>query len=147
MSEAKDCTLYLGVYVAERALSRFFDRIERMPFGNPGFDFVCGKGFKIDVKSACLRKHSGQSDLWQFAIKRNKVPKFFLCLAFDNRENLEPLYVWLIPGEIVNGHRLISIANTEKSRARYSAYQQPLDRVNACCSEMRAGATVVEGLL
>jgi hypothetical protein len=142
MSEAKDCSMYLGVYVAERALSRFFDHIERMPMCNPGFDFLCGRGYKIDVKSACLREQSRGSAKWQFYIGRNEAADYFLCLAFDNRENLEPKYVWLIPGKIVNNHALISISDTEKSRARFSAYLQPLDRVNACCEQMRGGEKV-----
>ena len=135
MADAKDCSLYLGVYVAERALSKFFDHIERMPYGNPGYDFICGKGFKIDVKSACRCKQVGRSDGWGFHIRRNCVADYFLCLAFDDRESLAPEHVWLIPGSVLN--HLSSAVITESRLAKWSAYEQPLNRVEACCSIMR----------
>ena len=133
MAEARDCAAFLGVFVAERALSRFFDHIERMPYGNPGYDFICGKGFKIDVKSSC--KQVGRSDGWGFHIRRNCVADYFLCLAFDDRESLRPEHVWLIPGSVLN--HLSGIFIAESRLVKWSAYEQPLNRVEACCSIMR----------
>ena len=68
------CGAYLGIHIAERILSRIFKDVEVMPNGNPGYDFICNHGKKIDVKSACSIKgyHS-----WGFAIRCNIVADYF----------------------------------------------------------------------
>lgn len=137
MEEAKDSGQYLGIYVAERVLSKFFDNISRMPINNPGYDYVCGRGFKIDVKSACVRKPKNRNPRWEFRIGKNKTADYFLCLAFDNREDLNPVHVWLIPGDIVNTKSHISVYITEYDNSKWKKYERPIDRVIACCSELR----------
>jgi hypothetical protein len=134
LNEAKDCGPYLGIVVAERALSKFFDHIERMPYSNPGYDFICGKGFKIDVKSACLCHNP---EKWGFHINKNQEADYFLCIAFDNRVDLTPLHVWLIPGNKINHLVGIGIYDSRRSFEKWSTYEQPIDKVIACCSEMR----------
>jgi hypothetical protein len=136
LAEATDIGMYLGVYVAERALSKFFDNIIRMPLTNPGYDFLCGKGFKIDVKSACRDQRSKNSRIWNFQIKKNAVPDYFLCIAFDNRESLTPEHVWLIPSKIIA--HLTHFIVADSTRSKWSEYEKPLDRVLSCCREMRA---------
>jgi len=135
MKENKNCTQYLGIYIAERILSKVFKDVIRMPNNNPGFDFICSKGFKVDVKSACLKgdKYKG----WTFVIKRNKIADYFLCLAFDDRESLNPMHVWLIPGKEVNMHGFIQITNTEKSINNRSKYEQSINKVMECCNTLR----------
>jgi hypothetical protein len=140
MSEAKYSALYLGIVVAERALSKMFDNITRMPPTNPGYDFVCGKGFKIDCKSACLYKRKGQSPAWHFQLDLNKIADYFLCLAFDSRDNLVPMHVWLIPGSDVNTKWGFNIYNTTESLSKWSEYEKPLDRVVSCCNTMKMEA-------
>jgi hypothetical protein len=110
MEESPSCSAFLGVAVAEVALSRFFDNIKRAPYSNPGFDFICGKGFKIDVKSSCERVVSRKYSRWVFSIRHNRVADYFLCLAFDDRELLTPKHVWLIPGSSVSDREMLSIS-------------------------------------
>lgn len=144
MVEAKDCSSYLGIVVAEQALSKFFENITRMPNNNPGFDFLCGKGFKIDVKSSTLhnRKTSKNSHpCWQFHIKENKIADYFLLLAFNDRKNLEPQHVWLIPGNTINKRYEVAIFNVEESLEKWSKYEKPLDKVIACCNKIREEMT------
>lgn len=43
LEDAPDCSSYLGVYVAERILSYYFEDITRMPYGHIGYDFICKK--------------------------------------------------------------------------------------------------------
>lgn len=138
MSEAKDCSQYLGIHVAERALSKFFDHIERMPYGNPGYDFICGKGFKIDVKSSCRHKQLGKSDKWIYVINKNQIADYFLCIGFDNRASLNPEHVWLIPSDRINMRIGIGISDNPKVYKKWSIYEKPLDRVLSCCATMRA---------
>lgn len=90
----KYCSMYLGVYIAENVLSDIFENVRWMDFGNKGYDFVCDREYKIDVKSTCNEEHS-----WRFIIKKNKIADYFLMIAFDNRENLKPLHIWLIKGD------------------------------------------------
>lgn len=133
MQDNKKCPVFLGVHIAERALSKFFDHIERMPYGNKGYDFLCGKGYKIDVKSSCIAKFGG----WMFTVSKNKTADYFLCLAFDNRDSLNPLHVWLIPGNVVNNRMLIQIPNNFQALEKYSKYERSTDNVIACCTAMK----------
>ena len=137
LGEAKECAPYLGVYVAERALSKFFDNITRMPFGNPGYDFLCGKGFKIDVKSSCMRKGKTPARKWEFSTRRNVIADYFLCLAFDDREHLTPLHVWLIPSNVIQDKRYVSVSESAKSLGKWEKFEKSLDKVISCCGVMR----------
>jgi hypothetical protein len=137
MSESKDSPVYLGIYVAERALSKFFDHIERAPPNNPGYDFKCGRGKLIDAKSSCLRIYGhGRTPRWQFSIAKNTIADYFLCLAFRDRETLEPMHVWLVPGCDVNDKKLVSVMNSPEGLAEWAKYERPLDKVMACCTEI-----------
>ena len=132
MYENKTCASYLGVVVAEQVLSKVFKNITRMPNGCPGYDFICSKGMKIDVKSGCITNRGG----WQFNITKNKTADYFLCLAFDNRTDLNPLYIWLIPGDEINRLFCATIAKT--TIPKWSKYMLDINKVIDCCSEMRS---------
>jgi hypothetical protein len=134
---ARDSPVFLGVVVAERALSKFFDHIERMPYKHPGYDFICGKGFKIDSKSSCIRINTGGYRIWRFSIHKNKVADYFIFLAFDSRENLEPRHVWLVPGSKINSLNSVCISDCPSAMAKWAQYEKPLDKVVACCNEMK----------
>ena len=53
----KSCPAYLGIHIAEQVLSKVFKNIKMMPMHNPGYDFICNHGKKIDVKSSCIQKN------------------------------------------------------------------------------------------
>lgn len=145
--ESKDCAFFLGIHVAERVLSRYFDGIERMPINNPGYDFVCKRGYKIDVKSSCLNKGKlGKLPGWTFKFNQNVIADYFLCLAFDDREHLQPQHIWLIPGDATNrlGRSINSISgvlisNTSKSLRLWAKFEKPLDKVLSACETLRGG--------
>jgi len=134
--ENKDCSCYLGVHVAERILSVAFKDVKRMPYNHRGYDFICGKGFKIDVKSSCRRKPKYGSSLWHFTIKHNKEADYFLCIAFDSRQSLTPEHVWLIPGNVVNSKELFGIL--ESKLDSWAKYERPIDNVIVSCETMRS---------
>ena len=138
MSEAKDCGLYLGVCVAEKLLKDVFENVIEMPHGNPGYDFICGKGYKIDVKSACRLHRSNKADAWFFHIDENKIADYFLCLAFDSRESLNPEHVWLVPGAMLCGKHLAGIA--ENRLEKWSAYEKPIQSIIMHCNKMKMSA-------
>ncbi len=132
MSENRSCPLYLGVHVAERVLAKVFNDVAVMPHGNPGYDFICGKGYKIDVKSSCYRKTNN----WTFCINRNSAADYFLCVAFDNRDNLNPLHIWLIPGHAINTQLCATIR--PKTLDKWSIYElDKLDDITTCCNVIR----------
>jgi len=139
MGKNKNCSMYLGVHIAEKYLAQLFDNVEKMPINNPGFDFICSRDYKIDVKSACRSKRRW-NDHWQFRIKQNTITDYFLCLAFNNRETLEPEHLWLIPGEKVNHLSGLSITDSNKSLSKWSEYEldAKLEKMKQCCLTVRS---------
>ena len=129
----KTCSTFLGITVAERVLSKVFKDVKTMPPNNKGFDFWWNNGFKIDVKSSCQRKSKIPS--WSFKINRNKIADYFLCLALDNREDLNPLHLWLIPGNIIN--HLNSTSVSKSTAAKWNEYKLDLTKTVACCSALK----------
>ena len=130
-TENRDCSSFLGVHVAERVLSRVFKDVKRMPMHNPGYDFICNRGKRIDVKSACLVKRK----YWMFSIKRNAVPDYFLCIAFDNREDLNPVHIWLIPGNEIN--HLMGTTICPSTIHKWDQYRLDISKVVSCCDTMK----------
>lgn len=137
MSDNKDCPLFLGVHVAERVLSRVFKNVIHMPMGNPGYDFICNHGKKIDVKSCTIYTAPKKADHWQFRIHKNTTADYFLCIAFDNRDDLKPLHIWLLPGHLVNDKIGVSIAITTIDK--WDEYRIDIDKVVACCDKLKTG--------
>jgi hypothetical protein len=137
MNENKSCPKYLGEVIAERVLAGLFEHVEKAPMNNPGWDFICGKKKRIDCKSSCLRHGTYSNSYWSFHICKNIICDYFLCLAFDDRDSLNPLHVWLIPGELINDKKSISITNTDMSLVKWKQYEKPIDNVLTCCSKLR----------
>jgi len=146
MADNPKCTLYLGYFISETVLSREFKNVKRMPVTHPGYDFECNRHFKIDAKSSCLVNASRGGSYWQFTIKCNKVPHFYLLIAWDNRDNLNPIHIWLIPAALINMKKIIYIGNTEKSLAKWKKYERPLTNVLSCCKTMRAKKLLEEDI-
>lgn len=111
MEENTDCAHYLGTIVAERQYGRIilpemFGGIEKeMPYGNPWYDFLMKGNIKVDVKSCCLRNLKGWSG-WEPHVRYNNVTDYFVILAFDNRDNLNLIFIWSIgKNEIIRGNK------------------------------------------
>lgn len=155
-NENKNCSLYLGVHVAERVLSYIFKNVQKMPMKNQGYDFVCGKGFKIDVKSGVLQYKKDGSVIWYFHTKKNIIADYFLFIAFDNRTDLNPCHIWLIEGNepvyVPPSKRLrrpcdvtaIVIYNTPKSLNAYKSYEltNKLNEVISCCNIFKKSSSI-----
>lgn len=136
MNENKECAAYLGIHVAERVLSKIFKGVEVMPRNNPGYDFICNKGKKIDVKSSTLCINSNR---FRFRIANNRIAELFLCIAFDNRDNLNPLHIWLLPGHIINHLTTASISINKIDK--WDEYRLEIDKVIECCETMKSTDT------
>lgn len=141
----KECTQYLGIYIAESVLFKVFDNVQRTIYGNPGFDFICNKGYKIDSKSSCIR-----DNIWRFIINKNEIPDYFLLLAFDNRENLNPIHIWLIKAdEIIRGRKLnkfsgLGISSTHTEEFKKYEINDKLDRIKEECNKFKERLNIID---
>ena len=138
MSKNKLCSFYLGIIIAEKLLSKVFKDVEEMPYGNAGFDFKCNKDMKIDVKSSVLhfdKRRLNDKGNWAFSIKKNIIANYFLCIAFDNRINLNPQHLWLIPAEKIN--HLSGLGISKLQTQKWSKYEKSLDKTLECCNELK----------
>ena len=135
MSENKTCPLFLGVHVAEKMLSYLFKNVERMPLNNKGYDFKCANNYLVDIKSGCSQVNSYGTRHWLFTINYNIIADYFLCLAFDNRNDLNPLYLWLIPGNVLS--HLNGLTISETTLYKWSQYEKPIDKAVSCCNQMK----------
>ena len=133
MDENKDCASYLGVHITEGLLKNIFKDVVMMPYGNPGFDFICNKDKLIDSKSSCL---SGGG--WLFHINLNVIADFFVCVAFDNREDLNVLHVWMIPGSEIN--HLTGASISPSTVHKWDHYKLDVNKASSCCNEMKDAA-------
>jgi len=129
--ENKGCTQYLGIHVAERVLSLVFKDVKRMPMHNPGYDVICNHGMLIDIKSSCKRK----SGRWTFDIDNNTKADHFLFLAFDDRERLNPLHAWLIPGSKINHLKNASVSPS--TLHKWDPYVLDISKISTCCDTIR----------
>lgn len=135
MDENPTCPCFLGIHVAETLLSKVYKNVLRQPNGNKGFDFICDHGKKIDVKAACLYHSKKQNPYWNFNINNNKKADFFLCLAFDNRTNLNPIHIWLLPATQFNNLSSIGIAITRIDK--WDKYKLRLDKIISCWDSLK----------
>ncbi|MDD3474267.1 MAG: hypothetical protein PHP08_00005 [Candidatus Dojkabacteria bacterium] len=151
--ENEDCSLWLGIYIAERLLPEIFEEPKMMPRSNKGYDAICRLGYKIDVKSSCLLNY-GHSDHWHYGLTKNKTADYFIMFAFDNRKTLNLLHIWLIKGEEIfrNGRKLndftgISIINTESKLKNVEKYElkDKLDRGIKICDEFKKKYCIKNG--
>lgn len=111
----EECSSYFGIWIAENYIIKTFDNPIRMPYGNPGYDWICNKGFKIQCKAACLDWY----DRWIFPIRWNNIADIFLLSAWDNRDSLIPLYIWIFhKHDIVRGKKF-------NDRGSFSIFDTP----------------------
>lgn len=137
MSENVDSSMFLGVHVAEQVLRHMFKNVVQMPYGNHGYDFICGKGYLVDAKASCMIIRDRHSPCWKFTIRKNKIADYFILLAFDNRNDINPLHIWMIPGDVINDSTGVSIATTTLDK--WDEYRLDIDKVITCCNAMKEG--------
>lgn len=129
MHENKECSAYLGIVIGERLCRHIFKDVEVMPYGHPGYDIICNRGKKIDVKTATYHGN------WQFTIKKNKVPDYFIFVAFDNIEDLNAQHMWMIPGDEVNGKQITSIKPS--SIHKWDKWKRDINEIQMCCTKLK----------
>ncbi|MCK4666899.1 hypothetical protein KAU33_09130 [Candidatus Dependentiae bacterium] len=145
MYENKLCSSYLGVVIGERLCRHLFNDVEVMPNGNPGFDIICSKNKKIDVKTSSTRSKKGKNPCWGFEINLNKTADFFILVAFDNRTDLNPLHIWMIPGHEINYRtgKSISLSTIHK----WDKWKRDIKEAQQCCREIKENEEVVRHVI
>ena len=123
MTLNKNSAQYVG-NIAENIFSSMFKHVVVMPYGNPGYDFIWGAGYKVDVKSSATGDEHGY---WTYNIRRNKTPDYFACIAFNNRIALKLIHFWIFPGKIINMYEGLVIP--ERAVSKWAQYERPLDKV------------------
>lgn len=136
MSENKECASYLGVYVTERAILPLLPNAKRMPMHHPKYDYLCSKGYKVDIKSGVAHQEARGNLRWKFKIAKNKVADYFLCVAYNNREDLKIAKIWLFPGHFVNNQTMISI--TTETIDKWKQYEIDSYDVSQCVDKIKS---------
>jgi hypothetical protein len=123
------------------------------------YDWVCRNGLKIKhIASSTIVDDYHRSPVsntpipyWQYAIRRNQVPDYFILSAWDNRESLTPMYIWIIKGhedfrtQTSNrpfwGRMSWNVYATKKGIARMDKYQMinKLEELKSVCIKARDG--------
>ena len=135
----KSCSSYLGIVIGERLCRHLFKDVKVMPHGNPGFDIICNKGKMIDVKTSATLLDRG-NPRWKFHIENNKIADFFICVAFDNRTDLNPLYMWMIPGSEINH---LSAASIHLSTIhKWDKWKIDINDAKLCCNELKGSSKI-----
>jgi hypothetical protein len=117
--ENKECSQYLGVHIGEHQLAKellesYFKHVPiQMKNNNRGFDFTVD-GYRVQVKTGSMvGRHFKNGTLgWQFCVYKNKVVDYFLLIAIDDRDKLNKLYSWLVPGTKLNHLIYATISET-----------------------------------
>lgn len=135
MYENKLCSAYLGVVIAERLCRHLFKDVEVMPNNNTGYDIICNRGKKIDVKSSSTHLNHGKYPYWSFGIDNNKIADFFILVAFDNRTDLIPLHMWMIPGKEVNDQTSVSIRPS--TIHKWDKWKRDINDAQLCCTQLK----------
>lgn len=144
MSENKNCTSYFGIEIAEKYVYTLFEDAIRMPNNNPGFDWICKKGEKVQHAARCLCK-SKDSWVWVFGIKYNNVTDYFILTGWDNRYSLNPLHVWIFhKDDIVRGRKFwrrdsFSIINRPEYLAEFQKHEitDKLEKLKELCKILK----------
>lgn len=130
ITDNKECATYLGS-IAEVILSNIYDNVQVMPVQNSGYDVICNRDFKIDIKASA----TGYKGFWKFAISKNVIADFFLCIAFESRDDLyNPVHLWMIPGSDVN--HMVGIRISKSTIDKWSKYKLSLDKLLICCDNL-----------
>ena len=133
--------LRLGLYI-EKAIAKMFGSIAEVT-NNPGVDFVCPNGYKMQVKVSSMRYNHGKHPAWSFGIRRNKVVDYFILVAVNSSEDIDkedfkPINIWLMKGKLVNKQGDVSVALSRISKwDEYSIMKEYENKFVACCTTIK----------
>jgi hypothetical protein len=133
---------FLGTYIAENGIAKIYEGSQRMAYYNRGYDILCPKGYKIDVKATVLNQYN----IFNFTINKNKIADYFALVVFNNIIELVPIHMWIIKsdenidGRIINKLTKLTIPNEPKHLSKYGKYEKldKLDVLKNLCEKFDA---------
>jgi hypothetical protein len=164
-----DCPRYFGEYIERKYVSQIFedavpfeykrDILGRITDKRKPYDYICCRGLKIKHVASCLRmdknhvqKLTGEHlPYFAYAIKRNSIPDAWVFSAWNNREDLEPLFVWIIKGheefitQVKKGpfwdRKTFTVYFNERGIKKMKRYEvtKKLDRLKEVCKLNKIG--------
>lgn len=149
IEEAKDSGPYFGICIGEKYISKTFDNPKMMPYGNPGYDWICKNGLKIQLECRCLCDNTcspGANPQFKFThIDYNKVADVFILSGWKDRESLEPLFVLafkkddIVRGEPFWMRNSLSITNSPGGLAEFKDFEvtNKLDKLKEMCKDIK----------
>lgn len=100
--ENENCPHFIGVaigevIIAEPILVEIFGGIKRkMPYNNPGFEYIATGNNKIDVKTVKLANYKDKlTSGWGFNIRYNRNTDYFMLIATNEKGDIA-MHIWLI---------------------------------------------------
>ncbi len=142
MSENYECASYFGVHIAENYISKLFEDPVVAPYGTRGYDWICKKGKKIELKSRCLQRQ-GKRIGWNFTgIDYNTTADYFMLSGWKDRESLLHLYVLMFHRkDMIRGREFwdresFYITNRPKYLIEFRKYElkDKLDKLKELCN-------------
>ena len=102
-----------------------------MPRNRRGYDIVCNKGKKIDVKISCATfKENSENQSFHFRIEKNKIADYFILIALDNGNDLNILNLWIVPGHEVNNKS--NITTSLKTMHKWNKWKRDIKEIKIC---------------
>lgn len=93
LEDSEEYSVWFGEFV-ENLMINYYPGAKKMPYGNPGFDFLWkdkyGKELKIQNKGRCLYYGFG-TPICIFPIRYNNIADIFILSVWNNRKDLNPL--------------------------------------------------------
>lgn len=128
---------FIGLYVAENGVLKLFEGSKQMKRGNPGYDIICDKGYKIEVKAATLTRYN----TLVFHLEKNKIADYFILIGFNNIIELKPLYLWVIKSDeiiresCIKDIDVLSISNEPELAKPFEKYNRidKLEKLKEIC--------------
>lgn len=118
----------------------------KMSTHNPGYDWICKRGYKIDNKSRCLN-YTNKAPNWLFHIRCNNIADWFILYGWDNVDSSNPLRIWAFhKNDIVRDRKFsefdtFSITNTPEKLKELEKYEftNKLDKLKEILIEKLKG--------
>ena len=132
-SKYLNCAPKFGMFIAERLCKHLFKNLEIRPDNK--FNLIYCGNKKIYVKSASITLNESEQPKWSFTFKKNNNVDYFICIAFDNQIDLNILYMWMIPGRVIN--HLTGIYISPYSIYKWDEWKVDTEDARLCCAELK----------
>lgn len=141
----KDCSKWFGEFITQDRVMKTFEHAIPAPPNNPNFDWTCKDGKKVEHKGSCLLYEPKKTPRLKFYLDYNNIADYFVLSAWDNREYLNPIYIWIFDrDDIVRGkpfwrRESLSITDSYEGLKEFRKYEaaDKLKKLKEFCDKNR----------